>query len=690
MKKPKLKLKLSLGEGGIKGALIRHVEKIGLGVAIVLVLLFIYSGAKQEGYSKLPADLKAETERADAIINQDTWEERRESKGFEDTQFSLAADEAQKDSVSAGYTLTSSLIPPIIPPQTNRRDPKLYAPVDIEVTALMAPVLWPLGRNEVDPYIADTPAVYREEPEEESKTRPRSRPRSRPRTTRGEEEYAEFDPAEFAEVPAASNAGQLRKLSADYINALPGYRPPAVEGTAAKSRAVVSIKALIPIEKQSEEYVRAFRQAAGYVAERDDQPNYVYATVYRADVTDDPNKVLTDDDWVAITNTQDALNISKVLKDVPKEIVDDPYLLNGIATHPVPPVLLTELDPLARHSKIKPKLSDEEIRLAASAAGADPKGPAALNLEEGPPVADLSTAPSIPAAEPNPGIAPREQYPEEFVGPTSEHQGEYPGAMAMREPEVRVEFKMLRFFDYRAKPGRKYRYRVQMTIEDPNRPRDPRLAPPLNILDANVVKRMKSDPENTWYRKTPFSDPSEVVSVSANRGEFLAVDVERSRSTSIGDRGAAVELEEPVAKVLTVAWDAKRATHVPAEREFRRGSLLNFTADADVLHPIKLQLLTVSQFPFKTNAVLADVDGGQALPGGDKDNPLHSPGEVVLVKPDGSFDIQNELDDEEAYRRYMFLEDQPSGSSGASHGYDSYPSEYEEGRGFDELFRSYE
>ncbi len=61
MKKPKF----NLGEGGWKGFLLLHVEKIVLGAVGLLVAYFVYSGYQREGYSKSdPQDMKSKSEAA--------------------------------------------------------------------------------------------------------------------------------------------------------------------------------------------------------------------------------------------------------------------------------------------------------------------------------------------------------------------------------------------------------------------------------------------------------------------------------------------------------------------------------------------------------------------------------------------------------------------------------------------------
>ena len=70
MKKPRL----SFGDGGLKGFLALHVEKIVLGFVMLLVLYFLYSGYSLEGYNaaRNPKHLKLQTEETQRYVITDT------------------------------------------------------------------------------------------------------------------------------------------------------------------------------------------------------------------------------------------------------------------------------------------------------------------------------------------------------------------------------------------------------------------------------------------------------------------------------------------------------------------------------------------------------------------------------------------------------------------------------------------
>lgn len=222
----------------------------------------------------------------------------------------------------------------------------------------------------------------------------------------------------------------------------------------------------------------------------------------------------------------------------------------------------------------------------------------------------------------------------------------------------RVEYLLVRFFDFTAEPGRKYRYRVQLLLEDPNHPQDYRLEPNERTLDDTTKERLKQivaeeqkDKNRRLYvRRTDWSAPSEVVSV-APADRVLAGPVELPRSLEIPKTTFSVPMDEPKAKVMSIVWDATHAADVPGMQEVYRGSVLNFKSEAAVVHPISLVYKALPDFEFDTNRVVLDIRGGEPLPCTEHDDPLTAPGELILLDADGNLIVRNELDDENDFRR---------------------------------------
>jgi hypothetical protein len=134
-----------------------------------------------------------------------------------------------------------------------------------------------------------------------------------------------------------------------------------------------------------------------------------------------------------------------------------------------------------------------------------------------------------------------------------------------------------------------------------------------------------------------------------------------------------------------MVWDRKRATEVSVERDVYRGSYLDFEAEADVLHPLTLQLKTIEGYSFDTDAFVVDLRGGEEIltdedEENDEKTTRYSPGEFLIIDGDGKLIACNEVDDAEEYRRLLFIEDKPQSATSPS----GYPGGYEEMEGYGE------
>ncbi len=129
MKKPKL----SLGPDGIKGLFVQHIEKIVFGVAILLVLVFVYLGSRLESNitGKTPEKLRELATTAVANIERPTFEEvkkermPREGKGG---QYDVRLGVVSGQTTPGPYELLVPLDPPKGKPGSKREDPQLFAP----------------------------------------------------------------------------------------------------------------------------------------------------------------------------------------------------------------------------------------------------------------------------------------------------------------------------------------------------------------------------------------------------------------------------------------------------------------------------------------------------------------------------------------------------------------------------------
>lgn len=241
-------------------------------------------------------------------------------------------------------------------------------------------------------------------------------------------------------------------------------------GVTEKSIAMIAVKALVPCEKQAAAYESALAGAPSYSPNRD-IPRYIFFLSERAEVPADPDVPL---DWKLISNSGYGMILAERYAESAKEIADEAYIIPGMLTMPIPSIQSTSpIESLFLHSKVPRRQDWRESK------------------------------------------PDEQQRQENNVG---NHRGDDPSG---------ARTKMVRFFDFVAKPGRSYRYRVAVFLEDPNRPSDPMAGPDKSILEASVVQRLgeieaedekffkkTGERRRTFDRQTAWSEPSNIVTVS--------------------------------------------------------------------------------------------------------------------------------------------------------------------------------
>lgn len=755
-----MKLKFNFGKGGLKGFIIQHAEKAIFGMVLVLVGVFVYSSATLETVEQdqSPSSLKGSAGGAlTNLKNGNPWAAIGPERQAKVDNYPENARFAGQQVDPQAYT-GDPWIKELFRRQQKRQDPDIYAPEQVEAEAGVFAVMMRTQKLD-DAWAGDKDAI--EKRKEPPKPKPKKEKRSR-MGPGGSPEMAGY-PGGMPGYPGAGSemmmpgmppgmgdeagsmmpgygtgmTGGKRQLGQFYIShylskgyragggmapAMPGMV--ATPGVAAKSFAMVAVKALVPYEKQWEEYERALAGATGYSPVQD-IPRYLLFVAERAEVSDDPKAELQ---WQPVSTSSFAMKFSMQYAGFPPEVADESYLWPGILTMPIPPVLLQPYESLALHSEIPKKKLPMNLAMNQPGTGEQAKEGAKEAGKEGAegapkPTTDFTEGlPQIPVAGAGaagygmPGMAPgmpgmvpgmpgmassMPGYPGSEAGPAEVSPyggmygmapgmdmygsaGGYPGAAGMMPgmPGVKqptVKYKMIRFFDFTAEPGKTYRYRVQVMLEDPNRPQNRMAEPNPRILDQAVVERLAKvtaddaevqkktgNERRTYWRQTKWSEPSEPVTVITPEN-FVGGGATGPRIIRLPPNGPNVEYEEPKGKVVTLVWDERRATEVPAMREVLRGAFLDFEQDADVLQPLTLQIKRIENYSFNTDAFLADLRGGESLMVDvDKDSkeetPLPVPGEYLVVDRNGRLIACDEVDDAEEYRRLLFIEDTPKGS----------------------------
>jgi hypothetical protein len=703
------KVKFSMGEGGFQGFMLQHVEKCVLAVIVLAVGWLIWNGST----APAPLDqritkeeLKKSALRADEHIARSEWEKIVTKR--------QPASNPEEEVTKRIFDLDSSKYPirnpdpPIVVDLNPRKDPVLLAAENVRVTPLFGPLVL---KSEEGP--ASATAVRRPDAERPKEAIDRLQVAIRASGSSLHGSYAEetMIEEERSEKKTTKKTSDKKKAGSNpygtegpgpggpgVLGAGPGARGEAIrtippEATAgirpreANCRAVSAyamvITATVPFDKQWQAFEEAFAHAPGGQNPKRDLPTYMAVWVKRADVTDNPNidpaKIT---DWVQVSNSTPITSLPKNVKQdrlrdleavyggIVRERCDE-TMLDGAILHPVPPFLLTDL----REAIIHPAIPLQPIESAdvalgpggdiAAPPGADPTrpsndgdfpdepgnvgpdgraGPGRLNSNASGTPSTAVTRPQLTGLAGADGRMPAVDYADGF-----DH--------ANFKPPVK---KMVRFVDFDVKPGRKYRYKVQLVLRDPNHPKLPSEAPDITTLDDKVRERIKKleaaeaqTKRREYWLKTPESTPSEVVSFP-NSEHFYAGEAVQPKEISLKE--LKVPGGEPSAKVMSVVWEPRIAAFVPAEKTVRRASYLVGKVDTEVVHPVIGDVRKLPGYPQTTEALVLDIAGGELLPGVDPRSPVRAPGATLIMNRSGKLVVTDEVHDVDGYHRYYFPE----------------------------------
>ena len=488
MKKPRVKV----NGRGIKGLLIKHVEKLALGVLALVALVIVYSGAKVEGVdaSLQPDRIESAARSAEQHLRADTWQDESAQRD-EQLNFPQRADLSLVPTSLEGYATTLPLDPPTTPAVTRRHDPQLFTVEYLETTVVSGPIaILPRrllgqaygggyggegGRAAPGPRTSAPyggrggrgPAMSRD-----PYSPPGADRRRRGNRDRRGREYDSFGSSENADGFAYEDVRTLSPNQMARIGDL--FAPPADPEVTVRPALFVVVTGLVPFKEQIEEYDRTFKDAAGYDPQRD-YPEYLDYLVQRADVTGGGPPQW--EDVKLSTERDERVRSWPEIQEIADPAYLDPYLA---LVYPLPPLLMRDPATYALHSRV-------------SAMSAQSDYGSSYGLEED----SLQNAPTMDEGPSAPGALRGRSGGLGLGGGEAAYGGRRGGMNMMlrggrtgmpigRDPYggeggrggyspygmgmtgEQADHKMFRFFDFDVQPGRKYAYRVKVQYVDPN------------------------------------------------------------------------------------------------------------------------------------------------------------------------------------------------------------------------------
>ena len=157
-------------------------------------------------------------------------------------------------------------------------------------------------------------------------------------------------------------------------------------------------------------------------------------------------------------------------------------------------------------------------------------------------------------------------------------------------------------------PGKRYVYRVCLALRNPN-------------LGVPASKLAKPELAKEEYLKTKWSEPTAIIPMPQDT-RVLAVSVKPGKPNV-----------EPSSQVMLTKWVQKDGSEVFKEFTVARGQVANFS---------------VGDEDYNSDVTIVDLRGGERIPGGRRGSDLKAIGEILLLDPNGTLIVRNELDDSAA------------------------------------------
>lgn len=656
-----MKAKLK-GANGFVRFLLQHGEKIGIAAILVVAGMLVYSsfGRPIVDAAKQPDRLNQAASSANSHVAGMSWEAFPPEEQTNYAKFSAGSGELVLTPVKPDqYPAKEPWNPNVIPPVKLRQDPVLVAAMELEVRPGSG--LW----LDADP---DVILEKMRAAAKEARDRERELADEAARMAEGEEGRGGGRPGRGGMgmdgrgggMGFGDMAGSKTKDGALVIPPAGGAQMQGFEDIREKSW--VTVLAKVPIKQQFQMYEDALASARGFNVAVD-QPRYLGYVVERAEVTEEG----TGKFQRLATMTAKTLT-TKISEWPPSQSMDpgNPKYNHPLLTHPLPPMIMREWGNEITHSDLPIPTPEDLMREAEEAAAA--QMPAAEEEVEGAADDPFGRAAKKPTMQPGGVYGGRMEGmgmgrpPMMGMGRGMEGgMGRPPGmgmgrgmeggmsmGMAGRGTDGTVELPeyawdgltktvLFRFFDDTVQPGRRYRYRIQLVMQDVNADQQPK------FLDPTVTARQTKDPKR--FRMSEWSEPSPVAVVPQPGLIFIAQTKD-------------VASDEPEARLIVKSVDSANAAEIAHNEWYSRGSVLNFAKQAQIIWSSLYKIDPAGPqdspvFRFLTGLTLVDVDGGDQLT--PKNRKLMAPSRALVMDSSGRLLMQNELDEAKTIKTFDYI-----------------------------------
>ncbi len=204
-----------------------------------------------------------------------------------------------------------------------------------------------------------------------------------------------------------------------------------------------------------------------------------------------------------------------------------------------------------------------------------------------------------------------------------------------------TEYRLFRFLDTDVTPGQRYRYRVRLSLHNPN---------------FGLDRRQLDDPASAKSELVASAPSNETPPVVIPDAKTLLV------RTLTRDRIKELKVKADVYEVLVMAPAEQTGNFALGFTDVELGSAANVTKTPEKPttgrpRPDKVVDPRTNRDTVETNRVLADVRGSQVEPV--EGAPPVEPFEMLFVRPDGTAEVVSAAESQRFWERYLFTLETP-------------------------------
>lgn len=622
--------------GKLKSFVLSHIEKVVMLLVVAGAGYLVYASTGRETEDKVPSKLRSDITATRGKIDGFTWDNALE---LADPKPPVAEEFQAKVSETISSVVykpsRSGLDRSVVPPVVFRKDPTMLtaeAPEANGYTVLMA-------------FYSDANArriAIREAAEQERKDREREAEREAAGEGRNSGGLGREDDPNTRTVSASIPRGGV---SVD-------------ENHLVKVQPCVIVTAKVPLQKQVDQYTNTFENALGFDPGRD-YPKYLGYFVERAEIRGnaepkfEPLAFRNGAGGAALRVVSEKTITSAVgdWAEEMEELVDSNYFHPSL-TFPLPPRVGSDWGPEVVHSELPLASETEAMRDAMPDESTPDEDPEDSPFLLGDPSSRRGGVGGPggfgrPGGRTGGGLGGRRPGFGRGRGSFDEG-GEMGGGRggirgSRNEP---VPHAMIRFIDFDAKIGRRYQYRFQLVLLDPNG----KGQVSGKYLEKDVRARVRESKQPIL--KSAWSEPSQIATAPLPGNVSIA----SVNKPAVG---------EPTANIVLRSFDiddSGDAIESSIEKEkLRLGSVLN-AVERDAWILTGGMLKKVPQFTYRTGATLLDVDGGEKL-----NRDMTSPGQALVMDATGRLTVRTEIQDFADVKLYQDIyteDDNPRGPAG--------------------------